>query len=84
MLATSSRSQGILTRLRERQGLSQSEVARTLHVKPSTISRIESGEKRPSVAVLHGLLHVLGASAGETVIALKECASANRKARVAA
>jgi transcriptional regulator with XRE-family HTH domain len=51
--------------IRERAGISASEIARELNVSPSTVSRWERGERipRPDVAERWArLLHVLAAS----------------------
>jgi transcriptional regulator with XRE-family HTH domain len=47
---------------RERHGISQRELARRLGVSASLISQIESGQSRPSVSTLYGIVTELGAS----------------------
>ena len=46
-------------RVRERSGLSQSALARAIHVDPATISRWESGEREPDDAHLAPYLDAL-------------------------
>jgi transcriptional regulator with XRE-family HTH domain len=53
------------TRLREerdRVGISQRELARRVGLSPSMISQIESGQSKPSVSTLYGIVTELGVS----------------------
>jgi transcriptional regulator with XRE-family HTH domain len=53
------------TRLREerdRVGISQRELARRVGLSPSMISQIESGQSKPSVSTLYGIVSELGVS----------------------
>jgi transcriptional regulator with XRE-family HTH domain len=47
---------------RERAGISQRELARRLGVSASLISQIESGQSKPSVSTLYGIVTELGVS----------------------
>jgi transcriptional regulator with XRE-family HTH domain len=47
---------------REARGISQRELARRLGVSPSLISQVESGQSRPSVSTLYGVVNELGVS----------------------
>jgi transcriptional regulator with XRE-family HTH domain len=49
-----------LARLRERRGLSQTELARRTGMKQPQIARLESGAHLPALATLQKLLGVLG------------------------
>src|SRR5919106_1636311 len=56
------------TRLREerdRVGISQRELARRIGVSASMISQIESGQSKPSVSTLYGIVTELGVSVDE-------------------
>jgi transcriptional regulator with XRE-family HTH domain len=53
-----------LRALRSRRGLSQSELAKSIGVTPSTISQIESGSCYPSVQALLKIAEVIGPGAG--------------------
>ena len=46
--------------LREKQGLTQAELARQLDVTPAAISKWENGSSKPRVEVLFQLAHILG------------------------
>jgi transcriptional regulator with XRE-family HTH domain len=49
-----------LRRVREHAGLSQAQLARLADVRPATVSDIETGRHRPSLAVAQRLVHALG------------------------
>jgi len=51
---------GELLRLRKRQGLSQSEVARRAGLKQPAIARLESGAVRPTLDTIRRVAHALG------------------------
>ncbi|NMN02415.1 helix-turn-helix domain-containing protein [Bifidobacterium panos] len=48
-----------LMQLRERQGLSQRELAKLVHKPQSTIARIESGRMNPTIGLLEQIAHTL-------------------------
>ena len=50
---------GALMQLRERQGLSQRELAELAHKPQSTIARIESGRMNPTVGLLEQIARTL-------------------------
>ncbi len=52
---------------RESQGLSQAELAAVLGVEPATISRWETGLRRPAPRYLPKLAELTGASVGELI-----------------
>jgi len=49
-----------LIRLRKKQGLSQSEVARRAGLKQPAIARLESGAVRPTLDTIQRVAHALG------------------------
>jgi transcriptional regulator with XRE-family HTH domain len=69
---------------RERQGLSQAQLAAALGVDRSFISFIERGERPPSADVLDRLCDVLGFTAEERSEALRLAAEAARARRAQA
>ena len=64
----------LLKLLRERRGLTQTELADAVDVHATHVSLMEAGLRRPSVTVLHRMLTVLGASADERSEALAQAA----------
>lgn len=54
-----------IARAREAQGLSRAALARLVGVRPPTISRIESGQRRASAPVLHRIAELLHLPADE-------------------
>jgi len=69
----------MLKALRERSGKTQKQVADAVGVNPTTLTKIESGARNPSVGVLDALLDELGASHLERSLALASAASPTRK-----
>lgn len=53
--------------LRQRQGMSQDQLAQTLHVTRQTISNYETGRSRPDVEILTSLADALGADVKEVL-----------------
>lgn len=54
---------GKLKAIRESKGLSQSDLAKLANVDISYISKIETGKRNPSIAMLERLAHALDVSA---------------------
>jgi len=69
----------MLKALRERSGKTQKQVADAVGVNPTTLTKIESGARNPSVGVSDALLDELGASHMERSLALASAASPTRK-----
>lgn len=69
----------MLKALRERSGKTQKQVADAVGVNPTTLTKIESGARNPSVGVLDALLDELGASHMERSLALASAGSPTRK-----
>ncbi|GAB3271985.1 helix-turn-helix domain-containing protein [Kineosporia babensis] len=56
-----------LIRIREEQGLSQTDVGRLMGISPSSVSRIESGERDPHLSTLRRYAMAVGATVQHTV-----------------
>lgn len=56
-----------LSRARQRAGLTQQQLADRLRVNRVTVGHIESGERRPSLALAVDIARVLGVSLDELV-----------------
>jgi DNA-binding XRE family transcriptional regulator len=54
-----------LARLRRKQGLSQSEVARRAGLKQPAVARLESGAVRPTLDTIQRVAHALGREVGQ-------------------
>jgi len=70
----------MLRQLRESRGLTQCEVAEAIGVDATTVGRVESGQRQPSVRVLDSLLVALRATDLERSLALAHVASPASKA----
>ena len=57
-----------LIRLRKKQGLSQSEVARRAGLKQPAIARLESGAVRPTLDTIQRVAHALGREVEVTLV----------------
>jgi transcriptional regulator with XRE-family HTH domain len=57
-----------LIRLRKKQGLSQSEVARRAGLKQPAIARLESGAVKPTLDIIQRVAHVLGREIEVTLV----------------
>jgi transcriptional regulator with XRE-family HTH domain len=62
----------ILRGLRERQGVTQKAIADAAEVSPAAITRLESGDRRPSRDVLGRLATVFGTTAEELIVAAEQ------------
>jgi predicted transcriptional regulator len=69
-----------LAKLRERRGLSQTELARRTGIKQPQIARLESGAHDPAFSTLRRLLGVLG---GKLELTQTECRLTRTRAKVA-
>ncbi len=55
----------VLKEIREKRGMTQGQLARKVRVHLVTISRIETGARNPSMALLHKLAKALKVNAGQ-------------------
>lgn len=62
---TSKQIAGNLRKSRRKLGLTQAELAEKAGVNPNYYSRIERGEVRPSVEILHRVIKALGAKSSD-------------------
>ena len=72
-----------IAKLRQHAGLSQSQLARFLHIAPASVAQYEIGKNRPSLERLVELARVLQVTTDE-LLGVRPLAKADRQAKAAA